>query len=151
MRNGNRDFFNDNTTGPFIWQEQALYMFYLLVLLFPRNLFEIHQIKVFFLINKICDDIYTGIDPDCYHRSIFSASSYIRLEISMKFVLQHRKTLKIIAPRRSSSTIVTHASWKKVEIVLIVLEKSFRPFVIIIILTFIAKLTDFRGRNRKSL
>lgn len=87
MRNGNRDFFNDNTTGPFIWQEQALYMFYLLVLLFPRNLFEIHQIKVFFLINKICDDIYTGIDPDCYHRSIFSASSYIRLEISMKFVL----------------------------------------------------------------
>lgn len=111
------------------------------------------KLRGFFLINKICDDIYTGIDPDCYHRSIFSASSYIRLEISMKFVLQHRKTLKfiIIAPCRSSSTIVTHASWKKVEIVLIVLEKSFRPFVIIIILTFIAKLTDFRGRNRKSL
>ena len=86
MRNGKQDFFNDNTTGPLIWQEQAWYMFYLLVLLFSRNLFEIHQIKVI-LFNKQNLWWYTGIDPDCYRRSIFSASSSIRLEISMKFVL----------------------------------------------------------------
>ena len=28
------------------------------------------KLRCFFLINKICDDIYTGIDPDCYFHTI---------------------------------------------------------------------------------